>query len=330
MRGLEISAGPRTPAPRGPSAAARVTWSCVGGAVDRQPGVPSVARVRHLRANASAARYISMAPGRRAELLLVDDDHLCRTPVRPVAVVRGRLQPPLRVLQTFLDALELVAGHQPADEADREHRPHPNHLVGDDVDPATDRGVLPVPPQRRDGQFDQVGCPLDVPGRQRMADRRRRLPVLVVPVAGAAMQVSDLVGSLVEEVGPQHVREQVVVAVPVAAVVERDQEQVGAVQRLQGGLAAGPTGHGVAQRAAQPVQQAGAQQEGADLFGLPLQHLLDQVVDDVPVVAGEAGDEGADVLSSLHREGGELERGDPAFGPSLQRGDVVRRRGPAR
>ena len=58
------------------------------------------------------------------------------------------------------------------------------------------------------------------------------------------------------------VREKVVVAVPVPAVVERDQEQVGAVQRLQGGLAAGLTGHGIAQRAAQPVEQAGPQQEG--------------------------------------------------------------------
>ena len=138
------------------------------------------------------------------------------------------------------------------------------------------------------------------------------------------MQFGDLVGPLITEVGLQHVREKVVVAVPVAVVVERDQEQVGAVEGFQGGLAAGFTCDGVAERAVQTVQQAGAEQEGADLFGLPCQHLLDQVVHDVPVIARESGDEGADVFSSLHRDGGELERGNPAFGPSLQRCDVVR------
>ena len=33
-------------------------------------------------------------------------------------------------------------------------------------------------------------------------------------------------------------------------------------------------------------------------------------------------------VAALEREGGELERGDPALGPLLQSRDVVRRRGP--
>ena len=53
--------------------------------------------------------------------------------------------------------------------------------------------------------------------------------------------------------------------------------------------------------AAQPIQETGAQQEGPDLFGLTLQNLLDQVVDDVPVVAREAGNEATDVVPSLRR-----------------------------
>src|SRR5664279_6079668 len=122
----------------------------------------------------------------------------------------------------------------------------------------------------------------------------------------------------------QHVREKVVVAVPVTAVVERNQEQVGAVQRLQGGPSAGLTSHGIAKRAAQPVQQAGPQQEGPDLLCLTLQNLLDQVVHDVPVIAREPGDETGDVVTSLHGERGQLERSDPAFGASLQCGDVCR------
>ena len=35
-------------------------------------------------------------------------------------------------------------------------------------------------------------------------------------------------------------------------------------------------------------------------------------------------------VASLDRERGELERGDPALGPLLQGGDVVRERGPGR
>ena len=55
---------------------------------------------------------------------------------------------------------------------------------------------------------------------------------------------------------------------------------------------------------------------------MPLQDLLDQVVDDVAVVACEAGDELGRVASTLHRERRELEGGDPAFGARLERGDV--------
>ena len=88
-----------------------------------------------------------------------------------------------------------------------------------------------------------------------------------------------------------------------------------------------PAGDGIAQRTAQPVQDRGLQQEVLDRVGLPLQHLLDQVVDDVPVVSGEAGDEAGDVVPALHRERRQLERRDPALGAPLQGGDVrVRQR----
>ena len=74
----------------------------------------------------------------------------------------------------------------------------------------------------------------------------------------------------------------------------------------------------------EPVQDRGLQQEAPDLFGLTLQDLLDQVVDDVPVVPGEARDEARDIVAPLHRERRQLERGDPALGAWLQRGDIAR------
>ena len=64
------------------------------------------------------------------------------------------------------------------------------------------------------------------------------------------------------------------------------------------------------------------EQKAPDMLRLTLQDLPDQVVDDIPVVAREAGDEAGDVGSSLHRQRCQLERGDPPFGASLQSGDV--------
>ena len=157
-----------------------------------------------------------------------------------------------------------------------------------------------------------------------MADGLGRFAVALVPRARPPVQVRDVVGLLVKQARAQHVGEEVVIAIPPAAVVERDQEQVPAIQRLQHGLAVVLAGDGVAQRAAQPVQDGGLQQEAPDTFGLPLQDLFDQVVDDVAVVPREAGDEAGDVVAPLHRQRRQLQRGDPAFGASLQRGHVLR------
>src|SRR6267154_571999 len=109
-----------------------------------------------------------------------------------------------------------------------------------------------------------------------------------------ALALRRMVGLLVQQARMQHVCEELVVAVPTAAVVERDQEQVPSIQRLQHGLATTLPGDGIAQRTAQPAQDRGLQQEGLDTIGLTLQHLLDQVVDDVTIIPGEAGDEAGD------------------------------------
>ena len=84
-----------------------------------------------------------------------------------------------------------------------------------------------------------------------------------------------------------------------------------------------PSGDGVAQRAGEPFEDRGLEQEVADVGGLAGEHLLGEVVDDVAVVAGETGDERAGVLAALHRQRGQLQRGDPAFGACLERGDVA-------
>ena len=57
-----------------------------------------------------------------------------------------------------------------------------------------------------------------------MSDRLGRLAVLLIPRARPPVQIRNVVGLLVEQVRLQHIREELVVAVPLATVVERDQE----------------------------------------------------------------------------------------------------------
>ena len=157
-----------------------------------------------------------------------------------------------------------------------------------------------------------------------MADGLGPVAVVLVPVARPTVEDRDAVGLLVLEARPEHVGEELVIAIPLAAVVERDQEQVCAIERLKHRLAARLTGHGIAQRACQPVQDRRVQQEAPDLLGLTVQDLLDEIVDDVAVVPGESRDEAGDVVSALDRERRQLERRDPAFRAPLERGDIPR------
>ena len=156
-----------------------------------------------------------------------------------------------------------------------------------------------------------------------MMDRFWAVGVLLVPLARAAMQVRHLLGLLVRQVGAQHIAKEVVIAVPLAAVVERHEEQVGPVERFERGLASVLLGDGIAQRTRQTVQNRGVQQEFAHVVRLPLEHLLDQVVHDVAVVTCESFDEVRDVVATLHRERRQLECRDPAFGPPFEDAELV-------
>lgn len=76
--------------------------------------------------------------------------------------------------------------------------------------------------------------------------------------------------------------------------------------------------------AGQLVEVRRVQQEGAHVLGLTVEHLLDEVVEDKPVAAGERVDKLAGPAASvaLSGEGGELQACRPALGATLERGDV--------
>jgi hypothetical protein len=106
-----------------------------------------------------------------------------------------------------------------------------------------------------------------------------------------------------------------VIAVPLAAVVQRHQEQIGALQLSQQRRRPVGLEHRVAQRPGQPLQHRGAQQELPDPPWLALEHLGTQVIGHVAVGAVEGGDETARVLAAAKRKAGQVQPGRPALGP---------------
>ena len=115
-----------------------------------------------------------------------------------------------------------------------------------------------------------------------------------------------------------------VVAVPPPLVVERDDEQVLALKGLEHRLTVGATGQGVAETSGQLVEHAGVQQERADLVRLPVQDLLDEVVEDEPMAPGEGLHEPGHVAVRAGvgpgRQRGQLQSGRPPLGARLERG----------
>ena len=133
----------------------------------------------------------------------------------------------------------------------------------------------------------QVCGTIEILGGERVPDRVRDQAASGEPGAGALMQIRHLFGVLGEQTCVEHVGEQVVVAVPGALGVERDNEEVSPLEVRQRPRALGAAGDGVAQRAVEPVEDGGAEQEVANLRGLPGKNLVGQVVDDEPVATGE-------------------------------------------
>ncbi len=168
---------------------------------------------------------------------------------------------------------------------------------------------------------------LVVAARDRVPYGIAQQPVLGEPSAGRGVQLGDPVGMPGSQTGTQCVGEEVVVAVPPALVVERDDEQVLALEGLEHRLTVGPTGQGVAETAGQLVEHGGVEQERADLVRLPVQDLLDEVVEDEPMASGEGLDEPGDVSGAVGRAGmgpgrqrGQLQPGRPPLGARLERG----------
>jgi hypothetical protein len=174
--------------------------------------------------------------------------------------------------------------------------------------------------------------------------------VLFVPGTGSQMEAGYLVGLLLDQACLQNISKEMVIAIPLPPVIERNQEQVGPFEIFQGRGGAvffSLAQHSIAKRAAQTVEEAGVQQESLNVFRLLPQHLFNQIVHYEAVAAGERFDEVGGVWMSrhgplhgqrllhgqrplhsqgpLHCKGGQLQPGNPAFGAAFQGSDIFGR-----
>ena len=234
------------------------------------------------------------------------------------------------VVESGLDGVEVAGDHEQVSGEDTEHRAAPDGVLGQRRQPAEQHGILPVTSDLRHRQLDEVGRPVEVPRSQCMPDRLLGQVVRLVPAAGPLVQLRSQVGLLGEQARPQHLGEQMVVAIPLPLVVQGDEEEVRPLQGHEHVAPVVAAGHGITQRPGEPVEDRRAQQKLAHGLRLVLQHLLDEVVDDVPVVPGEAGDEAAGVVAPLDGQSGELQRRNPPLGALLQGLDVARREAQSR
>src|SRR5690554_6169055 len=101
-----------------------------------------------------------------------------------------------------------------------------------------------------------------------MADGLARLAVLLVPEACAPMQMGDSIGLLLPQTRLQHIGEKVMIAIPLALIVQWNDKQVLSFHTFQHRPAIGSRRNRIAQGPAQPVEDGGLQQEIKYVFGL--------------------------------------------------------------
>ena len=139
--------------------------------------------------------------------------------------------------------------------------------------------------------------------------------------SGSSLRVTLL------ELDREELSEEVVIAIPLAPLVERGDEDIGALELGEPRRRAGLAGDRVREPAADRVDDRGRQHEPESVRVEGHEHLLGQVVDDVPVRCTEGLDEPAPVRD-WRASTGTRGRARPAS-PRFVRGGSRRRRGRA-
>ena len=157
----------------------------------------------------------------------------------------------------------------------------------------------------------------------RVVERLLDQPVLVAPRGRPLADPAG--GGRVDrgELQLEQLAEEMVVAVPLAVRVERDEEAVAALQLPQPLGGVGAAEHRVAERCAEASEHRGLEQEAAGVPVERVEHLAGEVVGDVPVVAVERAHAGLRLGQPAQPQRGEVEPRRPALGSLHEQRDVL-------
>ena len=207
----------------------------------------------------------------------------------------------------------------PAQRRDpRRHEREPpvagDHVLPEQVEPTTEGGAPPVPVVRETHALEQLGSPLRVAARVRVHEGVLEHPGFLETVRRPPMQLRDRVGFAPCELRPKHVAEQMVVPVPLALTIERDQEEVLALDRLEGASGAGPLHDRVAHRPVEAIEDRGPDEEALPVPGEGPEDFGADVVDDEAIVAGEPDRWQGGPPLLLQGQRGEVQADRPSLG----------------
>ena len=170
----------------------------------------------------------------------------------------------------------------------------------------------------------QARSVIGIGARDRVLEGRLEQPLLLVPRRRSPQDGPGRVGFASGQLGAKQVGQEVVEPEPGAIVVERDQEEVGAFQPVEAPTRAGPVQDGVAERAADPFEHGGVEEEVGVLGRHAREDLGPQVVLDEPVARIHQRRRTTRRSGATTRgQGGEVDPGRPPFRLPMQGGDLV-------
>ena len=184
---------------------------------------------------------------------------------------------------------------------------------GERLQPSAQRCLLSPSSDLEPVFGDQLSCVVVVARRCRVLDGIGDQPAIAVPGARPSVKDGNPIGMAARELAAEHLSEQVVVAVPRPRVVKRHEEHVRTRDLLERAPSR-PVGDRLAQRAAQPIDNRGVQQELAGLVAELVEHHLAEVVDNMTVVTGEPLDVGVGTAASAQPQRREIQTSGPPLG----------------
>src|SRR5262245_31927537 len=183
--------------------------------------------------------------------------------------------------------------------------------------PLLDGRDAPAVVQRLGDRGEDACHPVEVAGGASVLDRGLEISVGLVPSRRAPVEEGDELRLALGELTPEDVAEEPVVAIPDTLAVERDEEEIRALDLLELAARAAVVEHGVAEPAAHLLEDGGPAEEPQRARTEPRQVFGVDVGGQIRVAAVQPERLAVATRSPAavaERQGGEVHGGRPAFG----------------